>query len=413
MSSLSSPDSNPFLDLNQQTFAELATFLDFAEGLTIGFVEINGAADADVLIEALKAHPTCVDLRFIVMNFSHQPDLHFLRDELVKRLVQVAPTPDQKTVIVLRGLESAIGTDGIGEYPPVLQDLNFVRDAYRTSVPYPILFVLPNYAITRVARYAPDFWAWRSGVFVFKTSTQTLETLRTETLETPRPTIPSEENKEQIQRLNQLLMEYRPSGHPITPENLAICADLYYKLGLAYLTQKQPDKAKAYFAEALKLATHRHDAPLQQTLHLALGDAFRQARQFESAIVEYTTSLEMAKTTNDQREIATALFSLGTVAMEQRQFEHANELYHQCLELEETLGDRYTQASTLHQLGYVAQEKREYEAAREYYQQALQIYLEYGDRYSQASTLQNLGIMAQEKREYEAACEYYQQALQI
>jgi tetratricopeptide (TPR) repeat protein len=62
-----------------------------------------------------------------------------------------------------------------GDYPPVLQDLNFVRDAYKTSVPHPILFFLPDYAITRLAKFAPDFWAWRSAVFRFHTDRATLE----------------------------------------------------------------------------------------------------------------------------------------------------------------------------------------------------------------------------------------------
>ena len=72
---------------------------------------------------------------------------------------------DRKLVLVVQGLEATIGTDGVGAYPPVLQDLNFIRDAYRQSVPHPLLFVLPDYAITRVSQYAPDFWAWSSGLF--------------------------------------------------------------------------------------------------------------------------------------------------------------------------------------------------------------------------------------------------------
>jgi hypothetical protein len=107
-------------------------------------------------------------MRFEVFNLSRQKDLRFLFDELRQQLSKIKLIEDQKLVVILRGLEAAIGTDELGEYPPVLQDLNFVRDAYSTSVPYPILFVLPDYAITRIAKYAPDFWAWRSGVFTFK-----------------------------------------------------------------------------------------------------------------------------------------------------------------------------------------------------------------------------------------------------
>ena len=70
---------------------------------------------------------------------------------------------DKKLVLIIQGLEKSIGKNG--DYPPVLQDLNFVRDAFTNSVPYPIVFFLPDYAIARVVKFAPDFWAWKSGFF--------------------------------------------------------------------------------------------------------------------------------------------------------------------------------------------------------------------------------------------------------
>ncbi len=42
-----------------------------------------------------------------------------------------------------------------------------VKAQAATDVPHPILFFLPDYALTRLAKYAPDFWAWRRGVFRF------------------------------------------------------------------------------------------------------------------------------------------------------------------------------------------------------------------------------------------------------
>ena len=414
MVSTARSDASSFLALNQSELAELVTFVDFAEGLTIAFVEINFAPDADVLLEALQQHPTCEAMRFQVLNFSNQPDLRFLRDEIVQRLNPIKVPADQKLVVVVRGLEAAIGTDNIGSYPPMLRDLNFVRDAYRTSVPHPILFVLPDYAITRVAKYAPDFWAWRSGVFTFKASAQTRETLRTEALDAPTQRIASEENQEQIDRLKQLLMVYHPSTQPmIAPENLEICSDLYYRLGTAYLTQKQPTRARDYLKEALKLATRREDTALQQSTYRALGDAFEQARQFEEAIESYTQSLQLAKLEDNQRQIATALFDLGNVALAQRQFQSARHYYQQCLEIEQQQNDRYSQASTYHQLGIVDQELREYESARRHYQQALDLFIEFGDRYEQAGTYAQLGLLAEALEELPEAQTNLLQALQI
>ncbi|NJM66405.1 MAG: tetratricopeptide repeat protein [Acaryochloris sp. RU_4_1] len=407
--------NHPFLVHNQPEFAELLTFLDFAEGLTIGFADVNFAADAEVLIEALKNHPSCADIGFEVLNFSNQPDLRFLRDAILERLAKTDSKANlqQKRVLIVRGLEVVIGNDGMSEYPPVLQDLNFVRDAYRTSVPYPILFVLPDYAVTRIAKYAPDFWAWRSGVFVFKMQAETRKILKNQVFETPGPFIASQENQAQIDQLQRLLMEYHPAGQAIAPENLGICADLHYKLGQAYLTQRQTNKAVCYLQETLKLATQRRDQVLEQSVYRLLGDAYRQARQFDEAIAAYQTSQHLAEVMGNSKRIATALFNLGTVALEQRQFEQARDSYQACLKLEEDEEDRYNQASTYHQLGSVAQELRDYEQAKDFYHQALQICSEFSDRYNQARTYFQLGKVAEALGEIEDAKAYYLQDLEI
>lgn len=86
---------------------------------------------------------------------------------IVANLVNIKRESDKKLVLIITGLENSIGRNK--EYPSVLQDLNFVRDAYVADVPHPILFFLPDYALTRLAKYAPDFWAWKRGVFCFIT----------------------------------------------------------------------------------------------------------------------------------------------------------------------------------------------------------------------------------------------------
>jgi hypothetical protein len=39
-----------------------------------------------------------------------------------------------------------------------------------SSVPHPILLFLPDCVLTRLAKYAPDIWAWGRKVFYFKTN---------------------------------------------------------------------------------------------------------------------------------------------------------------------------------------------------------------------------------------------------
>jgi tetratricopeptide (TPR) repeat protein len=255
-------EGGQFLALNQQILAELITFLDFAEDFTLGFVEINRPPDADSLLNALKTHPQCQDIQLEILDFADCPDLRFLRDEIVRRLSEIARNGGKKLALVVRGLEKSIGV--FGDYPPVLQDLNFVRDAYKISVPHPLLFILPDYAITRIAKFAPDFWAWRSGVFLFRTVpairendfavTQSLNSNDSGTLE----------SSERIELLEQLLQDYRPSpGHPDTPADLNTCNTILHQLGVAYLSRHDLTKASAYLKQALELATQRQDSDLQ------------------------------------------------------------------------------------------------------------------------------------------------------
>ena len=49
----------------------------------------------------------------------------------------------------------------------LMAELNLGRELFLRDAPCPLVFWLPNYAVTAVARHAPDFWAWRSGVFEF------------------------------------------------------------------------------------------------------------------------------------------------------------------------------------------------------------------------------------------------------
>ncbi|MGB3766266.1 MAG: tetratricopeptide repeat protein, partial [Phormidesmis sp.] len=402
---------NAFLAENQRELSELLTFIDFADGLTIGFIEVNQEGNKALLVEALKASLVKTDAYLEVVNFSLEQDLRYLRDALLQRVGNIRA--DKKLVLLIQGLEAAIGTDGTGAYPPILQDLNFVRDAYRQSLPHPLLFVLPDYAITRVSKYAPDFWAWKSGLFRFKASPEGLEKLKAETFEQLPVRVASNENQAQIDQLKQLLMELKPTGKPIAAKDAITCAEIDYKIGSAYLTQQQPNKAEEYLIDGLKVLENHPSPTLQQSIQRKLGNAYEQMRRFEDAVFAYERALEQARKLDQPEKVSIVLSDLGDVALSQRQFERARDFYNQSMEIDVARDDRNSQASTYHQLGNVAEELREYEQARSHYQKALDISVVFNDRYSQASTYHQLGRVAEELREYEQARSHYQRALDI
>lgn len=141
--------------------------------------------------------------------------MRFLKDAILQELPHHHFDPNQKLVLFIQGLEKSIGLDKDAPYPPVLQDLNFVRDAYSQQLPHTLLFVLPDYGLTRLARFAPDFWSWRSGVFRFKASPLIRRNAFDELQkfpELPQEFILPEEQQPKIELLHRLLMEYAPTG---------------------------------------------------------------------------------------------------------------------------------------------------------------------------------------------------------
>lgn len=227
-----------FEQINQQSLAELLTFIDFADNqLTIGFVAVNFPEDRNILMEILNNHPQCHEIKFEILNFA-DPNLRFLRDEIIRDLKEIDLEPDKKLVLIVIGLEKSIGLSG--EYPPVLQDLNFVRDAFSYSVPHPVLIFLPDHALMRLAKYAPDFWAWRKGVFYFQTVQSTQESAIEKTIESERilGSLDLPERQERIDLLERLLME------PSTDVRTRIT--ILQELGAAYRSIAEAEKQNIF-----------------------------------------------------------------------------------------------------------------------------------------------------------------------
>ncbi|MGL5080621.1 MAG: tetratricopeptide repeat protein [Microcoleaceae cyanobacterium] len=280
-----------FLRLNAESLAALATFVDFAEGLTIGFVELNFPPDAEILLEALQQNPGCQDIQFAAIDFWEQKDLKFLRDELVKRLQTIEREPSKKLVLVLQNLSQAIGV--FGDYPPILQDLNFVRDAYTLSVPHPLLLILPNFAISRSARFAPDFWAWKSGVFVFASPQVAQDEARLQAAALDDLDLSEPVPQERIAELEGLLMEHYPSGRPCPPENWETCSDLFLKLGKAYLSRENYPQAEAYLQESLKFAQKLNNLQRTAESFRYWGYALWNLGRYEKVIASFDKALEI------------------------------------------------------------------------------------------------------------------------
>ncbi len=396
----------------EKDFRQLVAFVNVSEGLTIGFIESNFKLDTDATLESLQQDPTCSDIQFEVLNFP-DPQLRFARDLIVQALQNLQVARDKKLVLIIRGLEQSIGMTG--DYPPMLQDLNFVRDDFVKSVPYPLLFCLPDYAITRLARYAPDFWAWKSGLFRFQTvpATQTYALSQTLDSDQIRGSLDLAEKQERIDLLQRLLMEYQPSGHERTV-NLKTVLNILKELGILYRSLGDVVKAEKMFQRALAQITDEPELlSIKASVLHEQGFLYARKGRFEEANTLYQQSLEIEERIGDMHGKAATLHQMANIYFDQGQIEKAIVLYQQSIEIEEHIGDAQGKATTLHNLAVIYADQGQVEKAIALYQQSLGLHESIGDMHGKAATLHQMANIYAKQGQIEESIALCQQSLEL
>ncbi|GBE98160.1 tetratricopeptide repeat protein [Microcystis aeruginosa NIES-298] len=307
-----------FLAKNQQRLAELLTFIDFAEGLTIGFIEVNRNEEANWIVESLMNNSQCQNIQFIVLNIDDS-QVRFLLDEILNYLSKNPPLEDKKQVLIIKGLENSIG---FKDYPPILQNLNFVRDAFTYDVPYPILFCLPNDTITRFARFAPDFWAWKSGIFKFESLLEEKNIDRqfvnfARVIERDGVS----ETQARIDLLTRLFAEYSAE------KNISMMITTLQQLGVAYYRRGELQKAEESLLEAWNLSNPITSLePTKVATLETLGYVYKKAKKYEEAETIYQKVLNVYSEQNFSQKWAKIQNSLGNVYLDKNQGSKADNL---------------------------------------------------------------------------------------
>ena len=399
-----------FLNINQQTFIELLTFIDFADNrLNIGFVEIKFSQDRNILINELLEHPKCNNIQFEVLYFS-DPNLRFLRDELVTALKQINIQPNKKLILLITGLEKSIGI--VEEYPSVLTNLNFVRDDLRKSTPHPMLLFLPDYALTRLAKYAPDFWAWGRKVFTFKTNRSNLMTNSNKIVYSDDyiDDLDLQKKQARIEQLLNLLNEYNSSTEEETKNDLFIISSIYNQLGNAYQPLGQYQKAIIFHEKALDIFRKIGDRQGEEYCLGNLGITYQSLGQYQQAITYHQQALDISREIGDRRGEGSCLGHLGIIYNCLGKCQKAITYYQQALDISREIGDRQGEGNSLGNLGITYQSLGQYQEAMTYHQQSLNIK---GNRQGEGNSLVNLGIAHKSLGQYKEAMNYYKQALDM
>jgi tetratricopeptide (TPR) repeat protein len=246
----------------------------------------------------------------------------------------------------------------------ILAQLNERRGQYQ-KLNRPLVFWLPEYAVQLVARDAPDFWAWRSGVYAFY--------------------LPPNQKTALFEQ------EVRDMDWTVqwNLDRAAKEARLHLLRGLLDEYAGEQEEAQRARAETL-----RKLADLEETL---VG--------YEAARPRLQETLSIYERLGDRRGVAVTQGQLAYLLQLRGDYEEAERLYRESLQTTEQLGDRRGVAVTQGQLADLLQLRGDYEEAERLYRESLQTTEQLGDRREVAVTLHNMALLRQAQERLPEALE--------
>jgi tetratricopeptide (TPR) repeat protein len=398
------------------TVRRLVRAIDYAEGFWLGFAKSNTPAQRRRLSALCKdlLEPLKIRVLEIELNEPVTDLLPVLRERLAQEEAasDAEKTTQPKLAVFVHGLERSIPSREA--YPPLLSALNLKRELFRQEVPHPLLLWLPDYALTALARKAPDFWAWRSGLYEFaperETTEQSFKALGGEEVRITE-NLSQQAKRERLVMLKGLLDDYHELGN--SRREQTACEIILNQIGMIHGTLGEWPEATRVLEEALTISRNLEDDTNEAvTLH-NLGRIAHEVGEREEARRLYSESLEVCKRLNDRDGIAVALHHLGVLAVDESRNEEARRLYNESLELRKRLGDPSGVSITLHALANLAFREGNLREARRLYNESLKITGELGDTANLALLFGNLGLLAEQEGDTEEAARLFHESLAI
>ncbi len=316
--------------------------------------------------------------------------------------------------VFVQGLEYSIESDGKGSENALIYNLNISRDAFKKYFTCPLFLWLPEYALIKITRHAPDFFSVRSGTFYFSSTPeqvteQIFQTFTSGWLEAS--SLPVAEKLKKIETLESLLAEYqglhREKRNAETEQKLlAELANLFYSIS-------EYRKAIEYDKQSLAISREIGDRLGEGASLGGLGLTYYSLGEYRKAIEYHEQSLAISREIGDRSGESNSLGSLGSTYAGLGEYRKAIEYHEQSLAISREIGDRLGEGIRLGNLGLAYDSLGEYRKAIEYHEQYLTISREIGDRSGEGKSLGSLGTVYGGLGEYRKAIEYHEQSLAI
>ena len=287
-----------------ETYQSLVRSLQRTEGFSLFFVRCVPGDQAD-LVRRLQA-----DLPKLYMRQLE------LKEELVDgnlyRRVATLPDLDQINVLFISGVEKSLNPyvqssySGQSDYykrnivPRILGHLNLQRERFRDDFPFCFVFFLSAFGIKYIARRAPDFFDWRSGIFEFVPDAETVGRL-TQELQGDYQEYLTWSHSQRMDRIREIqgILE---EDHQ-TPEQQA---NLWLEKGRILDADRNYEEAMDSYDKALEVKPSYYEAWLSR------GGMLYKLERKEEAIASYDKAIKFKPdSANTWVARGMALFALG------------------------------------------------------------------------------------------------------
>jgi tetratricopeptide (TPR) repeat protein len=410
LSSNSSLDA-AFLQRNAEQLDSIELFAKLSEGFMIAFMEVNYDRDRGTVIEYLEHSDNYPDVQWVSIVLSDE-GLQYFGLEVREKLQSVKLMPDRQPVLLISGLERSIG--GAGEYPQVLSNLNMERDSYPRILPYPIVLLLPSYAITRCARYAPDFWSWKSievrlhSELLSQDLSPKINPVFT-TSDKIKPVSHSDKIKPVSQSRFDLLTELLTEN----PEPTIDRARLLNQLGDAYASIYKNAEAETSYRSALNIYDNFPNSLDRAKTLDGLAKLYNLQGKVAEAFNLWQQALAIQQELNDRQGEAASLHHLSIIYQTLGDFNQALQLSQDSIEIKREIGNRQGEATSLHQLSIIYETLGHLNKALKLSQDSIKIQREIGDRQGEAAALANMADIASEQGDFARVKELLLQAVKV
>jgi tetratricopeptide (TPR) repeat protein len=396
-------------------FEDLIRALEWSDEFAIYFAVVNPPLIRKQMAEELKGslEKAKIQVHSLELNSSYFDLLSIIPEKVPSYCLRGAETVIRSALFIF-GAEEAIAAD-VDTRRLFFDCLNWQRDKLRETIACPLVIWLPEFALRILALEAPDFWAWRSGVYylepepvwILKDAKELLKGVTSE-----YDVLTYQEKIKRLQQFKALLEDYerQPFEKESESELLGIQFDLLQEAGDVSLSLANYKDAKQYFLQGLKIAERLKDNERFFWSFLGLSGVTLCQGDYTTAEKYAEKALEITQDSGDKSAIAPLFGILGDYASLQNDYKKADVFFKKELEIGKELGIKRLIASALGNFSGLAKYQKRYTESKSFLEQSLKINEEIEDKKEIVNNLIELSDLAKTQGNFNEAVRRIEEA---